>query len=153
MKNLQVLVSDVKSSKTVIRKAEPYFCGIVSDLTKSQELTLGYRLTDCEEEILLEGDIQGNVSFECSRCLENVTVALDIKICNSFPSTQETIDVDDEARQSVVLNLPDKPLCNEDCKGICIVCGKNKNREACECSNEPNDPRWDVLNSIFNKKV
>lgn len=152
MKNLQILVSDVQSSKSIIKEAEPYFCGAISDLTKSQDLSLNYRLTDCEEEILLEGEVTGTLGFECSRCLESVKVQIKSKFCNSYPATQESINIEEESEQAVLLDLPEQPLCDSNCKGICAVCGKNKNIQQCNCSEKIGDPRWEKLRQIVSKE-
>ncbi|MDR1490915.1 MAG: DUF177 domain-containing protein [Desulfovibrio sp.] len=52
------------------------------------------------------------------------------------------------AWEEFVLALPAKPLCRNDCRGLCPVCGKNNNRESCSCANEGADPRLDVLRGI-----
>ncbi|MDR3176556.1 MAG: DUF177 domain-containing protein [Desulfovibrio sp.] len=52
------------------------------------------------------------------------------------------------AWEEFVLALPAKPLCRNDCRGLCPVCGKNNNRELCSCANEGADPRLDVLRGI-----
>jgi uncharacterized protein len=52
------------------------------------------------------------------------------------------------AWEEFVLALPAKPLCRNDCRGLCPVCGKNNNRESCSCAKEGADPRLDVLRGI-----
>ena len=50
------------------------------------------------------------------------------------------------------LALPVKPLCSEDCKGLCPVCGNNKNTEKCTCVTEQGDPRLSALRGLTIKK-
>lgn len=57
----------------------------------------------------------------------------------------ETIDLGEVVREQLYLALPMKPLCTEDCKGLCPVCGANRNRETCACQNEWVDPRMAAL--------
>lgn len=57
----------------------------------------------------------------------------------------ETIDLGDVVREQFVLALPMKPLCQVDCKGLCPVCGVNRNRETCECTQQWIDPRLAAL--------
>jgi uncharacterized protein len=57
----------------------------------------------------------------------------------------ETIDLGEVVREQLYLALPMKPLCREDCKGLCPVCGANRNRETCACQNEWVDPRMAAL--------
>jgi DUF177 domain-containing protein len=55
------------------------------------------------------------------------------------------LDLSSWARDALVLALPDKILCREDCAGLCPVCGRNLNREPHEHEGEEGDPRWAVL--------
>lgn len=57
----------------------------------------------------------------------------------------ETIDLGEVMKEQFILALPMKPLCQEDCKGLCPVCGINRNRDACECRQDWVDPRLAVL--------
>src|SRR5688572_563653 len=57
----------------------------------------------------------------------------------------EKIDLGEVVREQLYLALPMKPLCREDCKGLCPVCGVNRNREACTCQQEWVDPRMAAL--------
>lgn len=50
------------------------------------------------------------------------------------------------------LALPIKPLCGEDCKGLCPVCGINRNSETCSCESERGDPRLEVLRGLTIRK-
>jgi len=55
------------------------------------------------------------------------------------------IDLSDEVRQSVMLALPMRALCREDCRGLCAGCGADLNRESCRCPDPPRDSRWEAL--------
>lgn len=57
----------------------------------------------------------------------------------------EGIDLGEVVREQLYLALPMKPLCREDCKGLCPVCGVNRNRETCTCQQEWVDPRMAAL--------
>lgn len=56
------------------------------------------------------------------------------------------------AWEEFVLALPVKPLCNENCKGLCPVCGVNRNSASCSCESEPLDPRMAALRGFTVKK-
>ncbi len=56
-------------------------------------------------------------------------------------------DIDPLVREDIILSLPTKVLCKDDCLGICTQCGKNLNAGPCECK-KATDPRWDAL-SMF----
>ena len=57
-------------------------------------------------------------------------------------------DLEPLIREDVLLSLPSKVLCREDCLGICHRCGKDLNDGPCDCEKEY-DPRWDVLGQLF----
>ena len=67
----------------------------------------------------------------------------------------EKIDLGEVVREQLYLALPMKPLCQEDCKGLCPVCGVNRNRETCTCQQEWVDPRMAALKEwkIRNEKI
>ena len=54
-------------------------------------------------------------------------------------------------REQFYLALPMKPLCREDCRGLCPVCGINRNRETCSCQATWVDPRLEALKSFKTK--
>ena len=53
--------------------------------------------------------------------------------------------------QELMLRVPAKVLCKEDCKGICYQCGKNLNYGSCDCREEPKDPRMAAILDLFNE--
>ena len=54
------------------------------------------------------------------------------------------LSLEDVVREQVLLSLPSRTLCKEDCKGLCPRCGQNLNLESCNC-NPTSDPRWNAL--------
>ncbi len=60
------------------------------------------------------------------------------------------LNVDELIMTEVVLNIPTKHLCREDCKGVCQQCGKNLNDGDCSCKKENGDPRLAVLKQLLN---
>jgi uncharacterized protein len=61
------------------------------------------------------------------------------------------INLADVLTEQVLLWLPMRSLCRDDCKGICPVCGANRNLAACGCELPKGDTRWDALKSIVIK--
>lgn len=60
----------------------------------------------------------------------------------------DQIDLGTEVKDYLLLEVPVKPLCREDCAGLCPVCGANLNEETCNCEVKPADPRWDALRGL-----
>jgi uncharacterized protein len=59
--------------------------------------------------------------------------------------------LEDVLREQVLLAIPLKVVCREECKGLCPTCGKNLNEGGCQCSPAMADPRWSALESLKDK--
>ena len=64
----------------------------------------------------------------------------------------EAIDLDDLVREQILLTLPSRVLCEDDCKGLCPVCGSDRNIVSCQCETNEIDPRWKALRELVNGK-
>ena len=64
-------------------------------------------------------------------------------------SNVKEIDLADEIRGTIMLAMPMKMLCSEDCRGLCGGCGANLNLEPCRCAAPPADPRWEKLRQLL----
>ena len=62
------------------------------------------------------------------------------------------IEVNDIFWEQVVLAIPAKVLCREECRGLCPRCGADRNREPCDCPEESGRKSFDVLKTLLNKK-
>ncbi|MFI5177484.1 MAG: YceD family protein [Vicinamibacterales bacterium] len=115
----------------------------------------------------LTGRVTTTLECECGRCLESFTVPVDAPLDvlllpfseNTGAAEQEVtaddlgvsylkdniVDLGELMREQFYLAMPMKPLCREDCKGLCPVCGINRNRETCTCEATWVDPRMDAL--------
>jgi uncharacterized protein len=51
-------------------------------------------------------------------------------------------------REELILAAPEFPVCSDTCRGLCPVCGNNRNESECDCRSTGGDPRWDVLKSL-----
>ena|SRR6266542_323098 len=60
----------------------------------------------------------------------------------------EGMELEDILREQILLLLPMQKVCREDCKGICPICGKNRNEIACQCKVVATDDRWQALRNI-----
>jgi DUF177 domain-containing protein len=111
-------------------------------------------------EILIRGHVEGSLVLSCSRCLEPFAapVAAEFELLlEPAPASQaqdeqelsareldldvysgETVDLEALVREQIILLVPLKPLCQEDCQGLCPTCGANLNRETCSCRENSN---------------
>jgi uncharacterized protein len=60
----------------------------------------------------------------------------------------EVLDLGEIIREQFYLTLPMKPLCRQDCQGLCPICGRNRNRDSCTCRAEWIDPRLEPLKHL-----
>jgi len=111
--------------------------------------------------ITLDGEIITKISLPCSRCLVNFNHDVDILIHEEFSTNfdnkddeiifidGDTIDITNIVKNNIILSLPIKKLCNEDCKGLCQHCGINLNDTSCNCEKDDIDPRFAKLKDLF----
>lgn len=101
-------------------------------LRKPLELSLEFSVG--EENILLEGSFEGRWEFSCSRCLSPSLKDFKLGLEETYPAAQTEIDVLEEISQALILSFPFKPLCRQDCAGLCPRCGENLNEGPCRCA-------------------
>jgi uncharacterized protein len=58
------------------------------------------------------------------------------------------VELNDVLREFILLTLPMQRVCRESCKGICPLCGQNRNQKECQCHAETSDDRWAALKSL-----
>lgn len=104
----------------------------------------------------------------CSRCNDKFPYDVEIEIHEKFSSQKNLdllnlededinlfennrIDIDNIIENNIIISLPIKRLCREDCKGLCPNCGTNLNYSSCNCKNEEIDPRMAKLKDFFRK--
>jgi uncharacterized protein len=110
------------------------------------------------EGIVVRGAIQAQWQAACSRCLAPVTGDIRVHVDELFephPLEGETyllnvdvVDLEPLVRDALLLELPAKPVCREDCAGLCAQCGIDRNAATCDCHDEELDPRWAALRSL-----
>lgn len=92
------------------------------------------------DTILLEGRVSAELEMECARCAEPLTRSFEDTFDEVYPDTVEYIDTREVIRETIGLLAPIKVLCSDSCKGRCLVCGTNRNRQSCACKAEKASP-------------
>jgi len=93
-------------------------------------------------QVFIDIKLNGEVEYICAKCLAKFPSSFKkgFKISiDARPS--DTIELDEDIRQEVILDYPMKTLCKIDCKGLCPNCGQNLNAGECECEKETSDQR------------
>lgn len=119
-----------------------------------EEIELSVRLESVHEGILVTAEGETEAASECSRCLDAIRVRIPINFQElyhyqpeseeDFFIEQDRVDLEQPLIDAVVLELPIKPLCREDCPGICADCGE-KLDQGNHDHQRPIDPRFDAL--------
>ena len=120
-------------------------------LVKDLESTV--RISRTREGLLLQVTAEAKVATTCVRCLDEFLLPVEVQFeeLYQFPSRhrEETdlilpqdgyIDLDPVYREYLILAMPIKRLCQEDCKGLCVICGANLNETTCEHHQKPKMP-------------
>lgn len=117
------------------------------------------------DEIFVKTRLRTQAELTCDRCLDQYKMSIDETIDallthddelteheeeDIYLVTQSTreIDISEPVRQTLLLAIPFKKLCRDDCKGLCPRCGANLNHDPCSCAKTKQDPRWDALRNI-----
>ena len=125
------------------------------------------------KDIRIAGELETAMESECARCLEPAVQPVSRKFDllyrplgsdagrSELSVTAAEAEVgyyqgeglllEDALREQVLLDLPLKVMCREDCKGLCPHCGKNLNEGECSCAEPLEDPRWSALKDIRSK--
>ncbi|BBO87360.1 YceD family protein [Desulfosarcina ovata] len=124
--------------------------------------------------ILIEGSLDTCARLICSRCLEpfefemetdfsatavpSHSISLDSESreeielraddMDVIPYTGESIDLGEEIAQQMIMALPFKPICDDNCRGLCNQCGVNLNKETCSCRSGMQNSPFAVLKSL-----
>ena len=127
--------------------------------------------------IVARGHAKTAVDLDCSRCLGRFRIDLELpieeelRIAGHLPDMAEqeeeeelpeeekeplfvdnVFDLGELIRQSILMALPIKPLCSEECKGLCPRCGHNLNEEQCKCPKDEENPAFAELGTLLAEK-
>ncbi len=136
----------------------------------TNEVKIEGKLTKHIAQTDIEGEISTKIEVECSRCLNKVESNLDFPFTAAFVTPEnyteqiekelafdelevsiienEEIDLAELVREQILLAVPTQIYCREDCKGLCRICGANKNLIDCKCEEKEIDPRWAALKNL-----
>ncbi|MBN3037821.1 MAG: DUF177 domain-containing protein [Candidatus Omnitrophica bacterium] len=108
------------------------------DISFSGPMELSAQITKEVSTIAVKLRIKGNMYLTCNRCLEEFSMTFYRELTLNFPIEKaKEIDLIDNVREEIILNYPLKPLCRQDCSGLCPVCGQNLNKGRCGCQVRP----------------
>lgn len=116
------------------------------------------RLEAVSAGIMVSASIESSWTGQCRRCLEEARGPLELRVRElyaakaggeeAYPMSGSLLDLQPMVRDAILLELPQVPLCRDDCAGLCSVCGMNLNRVKCECGTVRGDACWAVLDEL-----
>lgn len=111
--------------------------------------------------IVVDGRVSAEFRGDCRRCLRPLSARVESPVHelyqetltdpDAFPIDNDQIDLVAVVRETVLIDLPDTPLCRSECRGLCATCGADLNEIACGCVREEIDPRWSALDGILDQ--
>ncbi|MBO8129444.1 MAG: DUF177 domain-containing protein [Peptococcaceae bacterium] len=136
--------------------------GAGGEVSFKNPLHFAVEVTNVGDGYWVEGRVSGKCILKCARCLDEFMAPLHASFTQKYlteakgkeASDEEVLDGDeldleDKFRESILLALPMKALCREDCPGICPRCGANLKEGDCKCPRNDIDPRWAVLGDLL----
>jgi uncharacterized protein len=154
-------------------KADTWLASMIEkppEITLARPIEVDLELIPETDSIKLRGHLRGALQVVCSRCLQDFVLDLDeimdFNLLRSLPADAPyeidlqprdldteffdgvTIDVDLIVAEQIFLALPQKPLCQPDCGGLCSRCGADLNREECRCEKIERVSVFDALRSV-----
>ncbi len=127
-------------------------------------------LAHSDGEVRIQGRYSVEMTSECDRCLGRAKFPLEASFDLYYRpmsdiAREEEVEIDegeaeigfyedggmeleDILREQVLLALPMQRICSDVCKGICPVCGKNRNETSCDCRVDAADDRWGALRNL-----
>lgn len=95
------------------------------------------------QDLLITGKVYVDIQTECDTCLKTMKTKLQIpSVCLHFEKVVEKeIDITEDIREELLLDIPQRFKCSENCKGLCSGCGANLNRGKCKCEPGTKKPK------------
>jgi uncharacterized protein len=176
--DLSEIMRNPGMSKSYEVKERPF----VEDDVKYVAPVLGrFTVTNGGSALVIRGNISTSVELECGRCLDDMQFPIDAEITEEYSLSDAeeagsardatAMVVQDEEnevppglfegrvmnfavliRQAAILELPLSPLCQEECRGLCPACGKNRNEVQCSCDSESTSKPLSRLADLIKQK-
>lgn len=164
-----VLTTEGCIEEKAVNYEKDVFACQLGEFSVAEKTPVSLKLSNIgQEKALVEGSCTIKLQMQCDRCLKELEHTFEIAFShNVIPAMESSEEVSDETEfmegynldmdtlidNEILLNWPMKILCNEDCKGICKVCGKNLNEGSCDCDDFVPDPRMASIMDIFNQSL
>jgi uncharacterized protein len=163
-----------EGSQSVTREIAPADLSREDDYAIVRPIAFAAEVTRAKDQVTIAGTARTTLELNCSRCLDGfqVPVAAEFDLrylpAAEAPTAGDELEVADEdintayyrdgqidlaelVHEQLYLALPMKPLCKDECLGLCAVCGANRNTAPCACEHKWTDPRLAGLKALLNE--
>ena len=138
---------------------------VSGDPLKFEDIVIKGEIIGSEDSVNVAAEITAVAHTRCSRCLGDMTMPVTATVDENFVRTPDPedpdqyelvghqIDIDPLVTDALLLEIPIRFLCSEDCKGLCPVCGVNRNLVSCTCHEgvDKENP-FSALKAMFNNE-
>jgi len=160
MSEMKIHVPDIPEEGLLREAALPV---TIQDHAKPDTAQVFVKIFRFGRRVLVEGSVKISVKVACSRCLKDMSLPLDLTFREEYLPAEESgkgneqeltnteldlgfytndeLDITELVKEQILLAVPMKPLCRDDCRGLCTRCGKDLNRGPCGCRKKEIDPR------------
>ena len=162
-----VLTSEGKVETVTVPLEMTSFKSRLGEFLITQKSPVAFTFTNIDvDKAKVEGSAEIKFETRCDRCLTEVATVLSLEFDRvvTSPGTATEDEEEDElgfmegyqfdveafVYHEIMLNWPVKILCQDECKGVCPVCGQNLNKKDCGCDTFVPDPRMAAIKDIFN---
>ena len=136
---------------------------VYSDVDFAEPIIVTGYVKNMAGYMVLSADVKVCYSTMCARCLEPVSNVLEISFEKDIASSEDVSSENDDyimiedkkldllptVEEEIMLEMPSRTLCKEDCRGLCQKCGKNLNEGDCDCDKKEVDPRLAILKTLL----
>ena len=142
---------------------ESLLATLYSDVDFKEPITVTGYVKNMAGYMVLSADVKVTYHTMCARCAEPVSSILEISFEKDIASRGEVSEDNDDyiiiedkkldllppVEEEIMLEMPSRTLCKEDCLGLCQKCGKNLNEGDCSCEKKEVDPRLAILKTLL----
>ena len=125
---------------------------------ESHDVAVDLQIESVNGGLVVHGEVRAFAHAICSRCLTDIDLVLTSDVDeiyqrvpdnpDAYPLEGEQMDLSAMVRESVLLGIPEAPLCRPDCPGLCPQCGADLANAPCGCNAVKKDDRWAALDAL-----
>lgn len=142
---------------------EGLIASVYSDVDFTDPIVVTGRVRNMAGYMVLSAEVKVPYSTVCARCAEPVSSVLEISFEKDIATKDDVSEDNDDyviiedkkldvllpVEEQIMLEMPSKTLCKDDCRGLCCKCGKNLNEGDCSCAKHEIDPRLAILKTLL----